>query len=45
MRKFSSYGPIDTEMNYYAPRVELIEKVYNNLIGENPQKSGHYFTV
>jgi len=45
MRKFSSYGPIDTEMNYYAPRVELIEKAYNNLVGENPQKSGHYFTV
>ncbi len=45
MRKFSSYGPIDTEMNYYAPRVELIEKAYHNLIGENPQKSGHYFTV
>jgi len=45
MRKFSSYGPVDTEMNYYASREELIEKTYNNLVGENPRKGGHYFTV
>ena len=45
MRKFSSYGPIDTEMNYYAPRIELIEKTYSNMVGEDPQKSGHIFTV
>ncbi|HLP49217.1 MAG TPA: AAA-like domain-containing protein [Candidatus Kapabacteria bacterium] len=45
MRKFSSYGPIDTEMDYYAPRKELIEKTYIQLIGENPRKGGHYFTV
>jgi len=38
MRKFSSYGPIDTEMNYYAPRIELIEKTYSNLVGEDPQR-------
>ncbi|HLP45838.1 MAG TPA: AAA-like domain-containing protein [Candidatus Kapabacteria bacterium] len=45
MRKFSSYGPLDVEMNYYAPRQELIEKTYIQLTGENPQKGGHYFTV
>jgi len=45
MRKFSSYGPVDNEMNFYASRLEQIEKAYNNLVGENPQKSGHYFTV
>ncbi|MCU0288049.1 MAG: AAA-like domain-containing protein [Acidobacteria bacterium] len=45
MRKFSSYGPVDIDMNYYTPRTELIEKTYLQLIGENPQKSGHYFTV
>ena len=45
MRKFSSYGPVDTEMNYYAPRKELIEKTYLQLTGENPKKGGHYFTV
>ena len=45
MRKFSSYGPVDIDMNYYAPRTELIEKAYSNLVGEDPQKGGHYFTV
>jgi len=45
MRRFSSYGPIDTEVYYYAPRKELIEKGYTQFIGENPGKGGHYFTV
>ena len=45
MRRFSSYGPVDVEMNYYAPRTGLIEKTSFQLIGENPQKGGHYFTV
>ena len=45
MRKFSSYGPVDIDMNYYVPRVELVKTAYNNLVGENPQKGGHYFTV
>jgi hypothetical protein len=45
MRRFSSYGPIDTDLYYYAPRKELIEKAYNQLVGENPGKGGHYFTV
>ncbi|MGE5341275.1 MAG: AAA-like domain-containing protein [Candidatus Omnitrophota bacterium] len=45
MRKFSSYGPIDKELYYYAPREELIEKGYVQLVGDNPQKGGHYFTV
>jgi hypothetical protein len=45
MRRFHSYGSIDTEEHYYAPRKELIEKTYTQLIGYNPQKGGHYFTV
>lgn len=45
MRRFFSYGPVDTEDHYYAPRNELIEDAYNQLLGENPQKSGHYITV
>jgi len=39
MRKFSSYGPVDTTLHYYAPRAELIDKTYHQLIG------GHYLTV
>lgn len=45
MRRFHSYGSIDTEEHYYAPRKELIEIAYTQLIGYNPKKSGHYFTV
>jgi hypothetical protein len=45
MRRFNSYGPIDENEHYYAPRKTLIEKAYNQLMGNNPQKSGHYITV
>jgi len=45
MRRFSSYGPIDTDLYYYAPRKELIEKGYAQLTGEDPSKGGHYITV
>ena len=45
MRKFSSYGQIDTDQHYYAPRTALIEHAYTQLIGENPLKGGHYITV
>ncbi|MCP4404943.1 MAG: hypothetical protein GY801_47535, partial [bacterium] len=45
MRKFSSYGQIDTESHYYAPRTALIEGAYTQLIGENPVKGGHDITV
>jgi len=41
MRKFSSYGQIDTDLHYYAPRTALIDKTYTQLIGENPEKGGH----
>ena len=45
MRKFSSYGPIDTDLHYYAPRQALVEHAYRQLLGENPIKDGHYITV
>jgi predicted AAA+ superfamily ATPase len=45
MRRFSSYGPVNTKLHYYAPRKELIEKAYTQLIGHNPGRGGHYFTV
>ena len=44
-RKFSSYGPIDTDEHYYAPRENLIEQALSQLVGDNPDKGGHYFTV
>jgi hypothetical protein len=45
MRRFSSYGPIDTEAHYYTPRKKLIERAYTQLMGENTKKDGHYITV
>jgi hypothetical protein len=45
MRRFSSYGPVDTDIHYYVPRRKLIESVYIQLTGENPGKGGHYITV
>jgi len=45
MRKFSSYGPPDTELHYYAPRTKLIDYALNQLFGEEPTKGGHYITV
>ncbi|MGD2085587.1 MAG: AAA-like domain-containing protein [Candidatus Aminicenantes bacterium] len=45
MRRFSSYGPINNKLHYYAPREELINKVYAQLMGENPHEGGHYITV
>jgi hypothetical protein len=45
MRRFWSYGTIDLEDHYYAPREELIEKACSQLSGINPEKGGHYITV
>ena len=45
MRRFSSYGPIDTELHYYAPRKEVLDFACGQLVGENPEKGGHYITV
>ena len=45
MRRFSSYGPINTNLHYFAPREELISKVFALLAGGNPAKCGNYITV
>ncbi len=43
--EFFSYGQIDTELHYHAPRKALIEQAYTQLMGEKPEKGGHYMTV
>ncbi|MGE5340080.1 MAG: AAA family ATPase [Candidatus Omnitrophota bacterium] len=45
MRRFSSYGPLDPDLHFFAPRKALIEQACTQLVGENPSKGGHYFTV
>lgn len=45
MRRFHSYGPINPEWHYCAPRQELIHKAYVQMVGENFEKGGHFITV
>ncbi len=50
MRRFTSYGPLDKDIHYYAPRRILINDAYSRLTGDTAGgdgagKSGHYITV
>jgi len=45
MRKFSSCGPVDKDIHFYVPRKKLIKQAYSQLMGENPEKGGHYITI
>jgi len=45
MRKYSSYGPVDKDLHFYVPRDAVIQKAYTHIVGENPEKGGHYITV
>lgn len=45
MRRFSSYGPLDTDLHFYAPRQDLIDHAHTLLLGDRPAKGGHYITV
>ncbi|VEN73124.1 conserved hypothetical protein [Candidatus Desulfarcum epimagneticum] len=45
MRRFSSYGPVDKDLHYYAPRKKLVDFGHRQMIGEDPSRGGHYITV
>ncbi|MDM8526733.1 AAA-like domain-containing protein [Anaerolineales bacterium HSG24] len=45
MRKFWSYGSPYTDLHYYVPRQELIDKAILKLVGEKSEKGGHYITI
>ncbi|MCK5525192.1 MAG: ATP-binding protein, partial [Thiomargarita sp.] len=45
MRKFSSYGPPNNKLHYYAPRKALIANALTQLKGDVPEEGGHYITV
>ena len=44
MRKFHSYGPINSRYHYCVNRKKLIETCTEQLIGI-PEEGGHYFTI
>lgn len=45
MRTFSSYGPVNPKLHYYAPRKELLDFGYGQLVGNSYEEGGHYITV
>lgn len=44
MRRFYSYGPVDTRYHYGVPRRELVNRLTDQLVGI-PGAGGHYFTI
>ncbi|MBF0224891.1 MAG: AAA-like domain-containing protein [Desulfobacterales bacterium] len=44
MRRFSSYGPVDSSENFCIKRAELVQRCTSQMIG-NIDKKGHYFTI
>ncbi|MEA3458659.1 MAG: ATP-binding protein, partial [Candidatus Thermoplasmatota archaeon] len=42
---FCSYGSVNTRLHYYAPRRELVDRAYTQLLGDPPAEGGHYITV
>ena len=45
MRKFFSYGPVNCKVHFCVPRKEFIERAVIQLVGEEYEEGGHYFTV
>jgi hypothetical protein len=44
VRRFHSYGPIDTRFHFGVERRALVEQYVTQLVGE-PGEAGHFFTV
>lgn len=44
MRRFHSYGPVDSQEHFCVVREALVEQCVSQLIG-HPEKGGHYFTI
>ncbi|MDM8515567.1 AAA-like domain-containing protein [Desulfobacterales bacterium HSG16] len=44
MKRFHSYGPVNSRQHFTVPRKELVRSCCDNLIGD-PEKGGHYFTI
>ena len=45
MRKFFSYGPVNCKIHFCVPRTQFIENAITQLVGEDGEDFGHYFTV
>lgn len=45
MRRFHSYGPVQSQAHFFVERRELIERCIDQLIGSPEEGGGHYFTM
>ncbi len=45
MRRFSSYGPVDTSLHFHVPRAKLVDTLLSEIVGENPVAGGNYITL
>ena len=44
MRRFHSYGPVDSRHHFCVPRTELVTRCVEQMVGI-PDEGGHYFTL
>jgi hypothetical protein len=44
MRRFHSYGPVNKNIHFCVPRVNLVQSCLDHIVGE-PGYGGHYFTI
>jgi hypothetical protein len=46
MRRFTSYGPVESEANFAVERRDLVNQCVEQLVGTTPEeRGGHYFTI
>lgn len=45
MRRFTSYGPVESKVNFGVERRELVERCIGQLLGDPDESGGHYFTI
>ena len=44
MRRFHSYGPVNSKVHFCVERNDLVEQCMNQLLGK-AEEGGHYFTI
>ena len=44
MRRFHSYGPVDSRFHYCVERREMVEQCVLQIVGSD-EEGGHYFTI
>jgi hypothetical protein len=45
MRRFHSYGPVNSRAHFCVPRTELVAACAEQLVGRPEEEGGHYFTL